>query len=36
MLDQQIAPARGIAEQRAHILERFRVDDATLWRRADA
>ena len=32
MLDQQIAPARPVAEQRAHLVERRRVDLAALRR----
>jgi hypothetical protein len=32
MLDQQIAPARPVAEQRAHLVERRRIDLAALRR----
>ena len=32
MLDQQIAPARAVAEQRAHLVERLRIDLAALGR----
>ena len=32
MLDQQIAPARPVGEQRAHLVERRRVDLAALGR----
>ena len=32
MLDQQIAPARPVGEQRAHFVERLRIDLATLGR----
>ena len=32
MLDQQIAPARPVGEQRAHLLERRRIDLAALGR----
>ena len=32
MLDQQVAPARAIAEQRAHLVERLRIDLAALGR----
>ena len=34
MLDQQIAPARPVAQQRAHFFERLRVDLAALRRAA--
>ena len=34
MLDQQIAPARRVAEQRAHLVERRRIDLAALGRAA--
>ena len=36
VLDQQIPPARGIAEQREHVLARLRVDAAALRGRARA
>src|SRR5262245_33578418 len=36
MLDQEIAPARRIAEQRTHLIERSRVDLAALRRLARA
>jgi len=35
-LDQQVTPARRIAEQRRHFFTRLRIDDAALGRRADA
>ena len=31
MLDQQIAPARPVGQQRPHFVERRRVDLAALW-----
>ena len=34
MLDQQVAPARPVAEQRAHFVERRRIDLAALRRLA--
>ena len=34
MLDQQIAPARALAEQRAHFVERLRIDLPALGRAA--
>ena len=36
VLDEQIAPARRIAEQREHVLPRLRIDAASLGRAADA
>ena len=36
MLDQEIAPARAVAEQRAHLVERLRVDLAALGRTSRA
>ena len=35
VLDQQVAPARRIAEQRLHFLQRLRIDGAALRNRAD-
>src|SRR6185436_6841767 len=35
VLDQEIALARRVAEERAHFRERLRVDDAALGSRAD-
>ncbi len=32
MLDQQVAPARAVGEQRAHFVERLRVDLAAFGR----
>ena len=32
MLDQEIAPARPVGEQRAHFIERLRIDLAALGR----
>jgi hypothetical protein len=34
MLDEQVAPARRLAQQRAQLRERFRIDLATFRRRA--
>ena len=36
MLDQQVAPARPVGQQRAHLVERLRVDLAALWACAGA
>ena len=36
MLDQQIPPTRGIAEQRQHVLARLRIDPAAFRGRARA
>jgi hypothetical protein len=36
MLDQEVAPPRGVAEQGTHLGERLRVDPPSLGGRADA